>query len=387
MSDSLVLPAAPARWMVEVAEAPVELSVVVPSFNERDNIQPLVDALAAALDGIAWELVVVDDDSPDGTAEVVRAIARQDRRVRCLRRVGRRGLSSACIEGALASAGTFIAVMDADMQHDETLLPRMLAVLREGEAEIVVGSRYAQGGSVGIWDERRQSISRLATRLGRSVLRSDLSDPMSGFFMLRRDAFEAALPRLSGLGFKILLDLFASAPRPLRFVELPFGFRPRRSGVSKLDSQVAWDFLMLLLDKKIGRFVPVRFVAFALVGSLGVLVHLAVFALLYEGLQAGFVLSQSAATLVAMTSNYALNNALTYRDRRLRGWAWLRGLASFVLACSIGAVANVGVAAHLYQGADFWLLPAIAGILVGVVWNYAVTAVYTWRDSGRPASS
>lgn len=358
----------------------VELSVIVPTFDERDNVGPLVARLDACLAGIAWEVIFVDDDSPDGTAAVVRELGARDRRVRCIQRLGRRGLASACIEGMLASAAPYLAVMDADLQHDESLLPAMLATLEQGDVDIVIGSRHVAGGGLGSWDGGRATLSRLATRLSRLILPAELRDPMSGFFMLRREAFEAAVPRLSGIGFKILLDLFASAPRPLRFKELPYEFRPRAAGRSKLDQHAAWDYAMLLLDKLVGTWVPVRLVAFALVGGVGIGVHLSVLALLFAALGLGFVASQTVATLVAMTSNFALNNLLTYRDRRLVGWQWLRGWASFTLACGIGVLANVGVAAWLFRAMDtFWLVSALAGIVVGLVWNYAVTSVYTWR--------
>jgi len=358
----------------------VELSVIVPTFNERDNVGPLVARLDACLAGIAWEVIFVDDDSPDGTAAAVRELGARDRRVRCIRRRGRRGLASACIEGMLASAAPCLAVMDADLQHDESLLPQMLAALGQGDVDIVIGSRHLAGGGLGDWDGGRVTLSRLAARLSRLILRAELSDPMSGFFMLRREAFEAAAPRLSGIGFKILLDLFASAPGALRFKELPYEFRPRAAGESKLDQHAAWDYAMLLLDKLVGAWIPVRLVAFALVGGLGVVVHLAALALLFAVLGLGFVLSHTLATLLAMSGNFALNNILTYRDRRLVGWQWLRGWVSFTLACGVGALANVGVAAWLFRATDtFWLVSAAAGILVGLVWNYAVTSLYTWR--------
>jgi dolichol-phosphate mannosyltransferase len=274
--------------------------------------------------------------------------------------------------------------MDADLQHDETLLPRMLDGLRTGRYDVIVASRYTEGGGLGEWDQSRANISRLATRLSRSVLKADLTDPMSGFFAMRRDAFMSAVDSLSAIGFKILLDIFASSPQPLRFLELPYTFRTRKAGNSKLDNQAAWDYVMLLLDKLVGRCVPVRFISFAFVGSLGLLVHLSVLAILYRYAGSPFVTSQAAATLVAMAFNYALNNELTYRDMRLRGWEWVRGWFSFTLACSVGALANVGVASYLFENKARWVLAAVAGVMVGVVWNYAVTMLYTWR---RPAAS
>jgi dolichol-phosphate mannosyltransferase len=360
-----------------------QLSIVVPTFNEAGNVAELRDRVAAALPGVDWELIFVDDDSPDGTAERLQVLAQQDRRVRCMLRIGRRGLSTACIEGMLAASSPLVAVMDADLQHDEMQLRPMFEALRDADLDIVVGSRYVAQGSIGEWNGARALISRLATRLARSVLKAELRDPMSGFFMLRREALlRSVRAGMSGVGFKILLDLFASAPQPLRFRELPYTFRPRHSGQSKLDSHVAWEYLLMLLDRWFGGVVPIRFIAFSLVGALGLGVHMAVLALLYRGFGTGFVAAQTVATGVAMTSNFALNNLLTYRDVRLRGWGLLRGWLSFVAACSIGGLANVGIAAYLFQQQGGWVVPAAAGVLVGAVWNYALTALYTWK---RPA--
>jgi dolichol-phosphate mannosyltransferase len=357
-----------------------DLSIVVPTFNEAGNVAELCNRVAAALPGVDWELIFVDDDSPDGTIDRLLEMARRDRRVRCLLRIGRRGLASACIEGMLSASSPLVAVIDADMQHDETRLPLMLKLLNDSEIDVVVGSRYTGDGSIEGWDESRASISRLATRLARLVLKADLRDPMSGFFMIRRDvAVRCVRAGMSGVGFKILLDLFATSPEPLRFRELPYTFRSRFAGESKLDTNVAWEYAIMLLDRLFGRVVPIRFIAFALVGGLGLLIHLFALLVLFKGLNMGFLAAQTAATLVAMTSNYVLNNILTYRDMRLSGWGFVRGWISFVLACSIGAFANVGIAAFLFEHQTFWMASAVAGVLVGAVWNYAVTAVYTWK--------
>lgn len=356
-----------------------EFAIIIPTFNERDNLRELVARLRKVLDGIRWEVVFVDDDSPDGTAELARELGRSDPRIRCLQRIGRRGLSSACVEGLLASPAPHLAVMDADLQHDETLLPRMLKVLRSEPVDVVVGSRYVEGGGTGSWDESRVRKSRFATRLAQAAIKVPLQDPMSGFFALRADLLDPVVRRLSSIGFKILLDILASSRTPLTVKELPYQFRERSAGESKLDSRVAWDFLMLILDKTVGKLIPVRFLMFMFVGGLGVFVHFAVLTTLFAAYQTTFLVGQSAATLAAMTFNFALNNVLTYRDMRLTGWRWLWGWTTFVLACSIGGLANVGIANYLFQQQTFWVLSAAAGILVGVVWNYAVTSLYTWR--------
>lgn len=362
------------------AVGPVELTVVLPTFNERDNVQPLIERLEAVLAGIEWEAIFVDDNSSDGTAEHARAIGRSKPYIRCLQRLGRRGLSTACIEGVLASSAPFIAVMDADLQHDEALLPDMLRTLKSGKIDIAIGSRYVAGGGVGDWDQSRARISDLATRLSRLVVKADLRDPMSGFFMMRRPAFEAAVRNLSGQGFKILIDLFASSPRPLAFKELPYQFRRRQHGESKLDTLVAWEYLLLLLDKLIGHIVPVRFALFALIGGLGLVVHLVVLGVVLNMLGTDFTSAQTAATVTAMTSNFFLNNWFTYRDRRLRGWRLWRGLLSFYTVCSVGAVGNVGIASYVFHADQSWWLAGVVGAVVGAVWNYATSSVFTWRN-------
>jgi dolichol-phosphate mannosyltransferase len=360
----------------------VELTVVAPTLDERDNIAAFVAGLDAALRGIAWEVVFVDDDSPDGTAAVARALSRDDRRVRVIQRLARRGLASACVEGVLSSSAPFIAVMDADLQHDATALPQMLARLRAQSLDVVIGSRYVPGGSIDGWEPRRLLWSRLAARCARRLLKvGELHDPLSGFFMLRREAFEAGMHQLSQHGFKILPDILASAPRPLQVAEIPYTFAARRSGASKFDSAVIWEFAVLVLDKLTGRLLPARFVLFCIIGGSGVLVHLAALSVLRLGLP--FPGAQSGAVLVAMTSNYVLNNAITYRDQRLHGREFWRGLLSFYLVCAVGALANVGIARLIYARGEVWWLAGLAGALIGAVWNYAATRVYTWRP--RPA--
>ncbi len=355
-----------------------ELSIIVPTFNEGENVAELVRRLDKCLTRCSWEVIFVDDDSPDGTSNSVREVAQHDCRVRCLQRIGRRGLSSACIEGMLASAAPYLAVIDGDLQHDEALLVPMLDVLKNGQVDIVVGSRYVSGGGFGAWDRSRANLSRTATWLSWVVVRAELKDPMSGFFMIRRDVFAVTVRNLSVIGFKILLDIFASSPRPLRFKELPYQFRSRQAGESKLDSRAKWDYGMLLLDKLIGHVVPVRFIAFALVGSIGIFVHLIAFTLLSKGLKVAFMPSQILGTFLAMTTNFALNNIFTYRDMRLRGWRWLTGWVAFIMACSVGALSNLSVATYLFERNTGRTLAALAGITVGAVWNYATTTLYTW---------
>lgn len=362
----------------EAQEGP-ELSVIVPTFNERDNVTVLYRRLEATLVNIAWEVVFVDDNSPDGTWDVVRALALKDSRVRCIRRIGRRGLSGACIEGILASSAPYAAVIDADLQHDETQLPKMLLLLASDKADLVVGSRYIEGYKSEGFNKQRAGASALATEFARKMLRVEIADPMSGFFMVRRDRFEQLAPKLSVHGFKILLDLVASANGNLRAVEIPYTFGARQHGESKLDSMVALDFLGLVLAKLTNDTVSLRFILFAMVGGIGLVVHLATLFIALELFKAPFAEAQAAGAIVAMTSNFVLNNFLTYRDQRLKGFAILRGLIMFYIVCSVGLLANVGVAFSVYDQEPIWWLAGLAGALMGVVWNYAMSGLFVWR--------
>jgi dolichol-phosphate mannosyltransferase len=357
-----------------------DLTVVVPCYNERPNVAPLVAKLDTALAGIAWEVVVVDDNSPDGTAAEARRLGRLDPRVRCIRRIGRRGLSSAVVEGALVSSALFIAVMDGDLQHDETRLPVMLEALRSGQYDLAVASRHVAGGhAAGLASRWRHALSDAGTTLAQRFLPVTLSDPMSGFFMLPRALFEQIAPSLTAQGFKILLDLVLSAELPLRVIEVPAEFRKRLAGESKLDVLVLTQFAGLLVDKTLGGLVPLRFLSFAAVGLLGVGVHLMVLIGGREMLGLGFATAQIDATVVAMVFNFLLNNQITYRDQQLRGPRLWRGLLLFMVVCGIGAVANVGIARVLYQANTYWTVAGAIGAVIGVVWNYAVSATLVWR--------
>ncbi len=357
----------------------VELSIIVPTYNESENVPLLVAKLNDVLAGIDWEVIFVDDDSRDGTSAVVRRLSQAGAgNVRVVQRIGRRGLSSACVEGALASSAPYIAVMDGDLQHDEKLLPKMLQALKDGN-EIVVGSRFVPGGDVGEFAANRIKISKAGARLARLVVKQELSDPMSGFFMLRRDVFERVVRRLSAKGFKILLDIFASAPEPLKAVELPFTFGSRIKGESKLDTMVAWEYAMLLLDKMFGSYVPVRFLMYLCVGTFGLAVHFVILWFTYKSRTLPFAESQSIATAVAMVFNYWLNNIITYRDQKLKGIRFIYGFFSFAVICSIGALSNIGVASYLFAENQTWWLAGVVGVVLGTVWNYAMTSVFTWR--------
>jgi dolichol-phosphate mannosyltransferase len=364
-----------------------DLAIVLPTFNESGNVGPMVDrlenALARALPGIHYEVIFVDDDSPDGTADVVRRLARDHDNLRVLHRIGRRGLASACIEGILAASAPFVAVMDADLQHDESILPEMLGRMREENLDLVVGSRNIAGGSMGEFSNWRVKLSQLGRRLSLMGAEHELSDPMSGFFMVRVTTFERFAHRLSGIGFKILLDIVLSAGPGLRIGEVPYRFRSREHGESKLDVMVGLEYFELLVDKHLGNLVNVRFVLFAMVGAVGVGVHLLILSVLLHTAGISFAKGQAVTTLIVMILNFVLNNSVTYRDRRLRGGRFWRGLVTFCLACGLGVVANVAIANEAFRRGVPWWLAALIGLLFTSVWNYAVTSMTTWRQERR----
>ena len=360
-----------------------DLAIVLPTFNESGNVGPIVDRLEGALRGIRYEVIFVDDDSPDGTADVVRRLAERRDNVRVLQRIGRRGLASACIEGILAAAAPYVAVMDADMQHDEAALPEMLRRIREENLDLVVGSRNMAGGSMGEFTRWRVKLSHMGKRLSLMGVEHELSDPMSGFFMVRVSTFERFAHRLSGIGFKILLDIVLSAGPGLKIGEVPYCFRQREHGESKLDVLVGLEYFELLVDKHLGNVVNVRFVLFGMVGAVGVGVHLLILSGLLKLAGLSFATGQAIATFIVMILNFVLNNSVTYRDRRLRGWRFWSGLITFCLACGLGVAANVAIASEAFRRGVPWVLAAVTGLLFTAVWNYGVTSMTTWRQERR----
>ncbi len=365
----------------------LDLAVVLPTFNERENIPPILDRLRIALAGLSWEAIFVDDDSPDGTSEVVAEHAavclEQSPRVRLIHRIGRRGLASACIEGMMSTTAPFVAVMDADLQHDESILPVMLNRLRQESLDLVVGSRNAEGGSMGEFGTVRVLLSRLGRKISQTICCKHLSDPMSGFFIVRRSFFLEVVRDLQGSGFKILVDMLASSPHPVRLAEVGYTFRLRQHGESKLDLVVGIEYLILVLNKRLGAGIPAPLALYLLVGLIGLATHLLVLFVLTQVFRLDFVTSQIAATFAAMIENFVLNNLITFRDRRFRGLGILGGGARFVAACSFGAWANVIFARSLLQSGTEWYLAGLAGILLGSVWNLSLSSACTWHARRR----
>jgi dolichol-phosphate mannosyltransferase len=363
-----------------------EIAVIIPTFNECQNVPELIGRLRATLQGLSWELIFVDDDSPDGTAEAVSRASATDRRIRLIHRIGRRGLSSACIEGMLATSAPFLAVMDADLQHDESLLPSMLNKARSEGLDVVVGTRNADGGSMGEFSGERVLLSRLGQRISQTISHCELSDPMSGFFLVKRTFFMEVVHQLHGGGFKILLDFLASSSRPVRVDEIGYKFRTRKFGCSKLDFSIGFEYFSMIVNKLSNGIISSRFVAFSFVGALGLLVHYSVLSLLYRGFDLSFVVSQGAATAAAMICNFLSNDLITFRDRRMHGIHKLIGLVMFCAGCTFGGIVNVWFASTLLHSGVPWYAAALGGTLTSATWNYTVANLFVWRTP-RPRTN
>lgn len=360
------------------------LSLILPTYNERENLPLVLQNLRSILNDIPYEIIVVDDNSPDGTWNVAREIAERDEHVHVIRRVGRRGLSSAVIEGFLASKGTVLAVMDADGQHDLQLLPTLYAAVTGG-SDLALGSRYVAGGSVGQWDERRHTMSKIATALAMRLCKVKATDPMSGFFAIERKAFEEILPRLNPMGFKILLDLLVHAPATLRVTEVPFTFGARMHGESKLSRRVQIEFLEYIYDAAFGRILPLTFIEYCVVGTLGVAVNLATYFLVQTMLSGASAFEFEGWPLLAgieaaILFNFLLNNAWTFSYAKLRGAAAVTGFIRYNAVCVIGALANIAVASYLYSSQTLGALGSLAtGAALGMIWNYTISRLFTWK--------
>jgi dolichol-phosphate mannosyltransferase len=364
-----------------------ELSIIVPTYKERGNLVPLLDCLEAALGAIDYEVVIVDDDSPDGTSALARSLSQQRRNVRVIQRIGRKGLASATVEGMLSTSSPYLAVMDADLQHDETILPRMLDRLKRENLDLVIASRKVDGGSVGDFAAHRRKISDLGTRLSRMICRANVSDPMSGYFLLTSAYFHEVAHSLSSTGFKILLDLIASSSRPVRFAEVGYTFRSRLHGSSKLDILVGLEYLQLLLDKMVGDWIPVSYLVFSMVGAIGLAVNLILIFAVKGLFPVSFYMAQAIGSMLVIALNFVLNNRLTFRSARLKGWRAVQGLVLFYLACSVGLAFNL-TAAHGCRDYNIpWFWASLIGVVIGSVWNYWVTSLLIWQITRRRSAA
>lgn len=360
----------------------MRLSVVLPTYNERANVEPIAAELLPLQEHFALEILFVDDDSADGTAEEVRRLAHLHPAVRLIRRVGRAGLSSAIKEGILDATGDLIVVMDCDGQHEPATVETAVRQLLDSGADLVVGSRFHPQARIHGLSDQRERNSTWANAVARFSLPAyrRLTDYMSGFFVLRPEAVLPLVRRIDVNGFKFLYELLSLSGGRLRVQEVPLRFQPRIAGDSKLDLAIVWDLGVSILHTLLWRSVPRRAISFALVGAIGVLVQLAMNRVLMA-LGLGFEQALPPAVVVAATSNYLINNALTFRFQRQSGAALVRGLLKFLVVASLPVLANVGVASAFYRLVDrdtFWA--QLAGIVVVFVWNYAASSRFVWNS-------
>ena len=360
------------------------LSIITPTYNEAKNIEKLIKLIEISLNKYEYEIIFVDDNSSDNTHEIIKKIAHKKNNVRCLRRIGRRGLSSAVIEGCLSSSSDLLLIIDSDLQHDEKKIPIMIELLKEEKLDLVIASRFFKNKEVLGLTKYRIILSKIANSLANTISKTKLTDPMSGFFLIKRSMFDRLAPNLSGLGFKILLDIFSSSQNKIRYKEIPFKFKKRIHGESKLDSLVLWEYLLLLWQSKFGKIISARFFSFCLIGGSGVIVHI-IALYFFISIEYSFLYAQTLSTFIAMTSNFFLNNMLTYRDKRKKGLFLIKALFLFYLTCGVGASANIGISNLLFLSnikgvSGIWYLSGFIGAIVGSVWNYLMSSLVTWKS-------
>lgn len=362
----------------------MKISILIPTFNELKNIERLVSQLTFLSNKFEFEILFVDDDSPDGTSEKVMELIKKHHHIRLIRRIGRVGLSSAIREGLLNSDSDIALVMDGDGQHDPAAIESILEILLENDLDLVVGSRFHPEARILGLSEKRELGSFLANRSARFTLHrnySHLTDYMSGFFALKLQPLTSLIRFVNVNGFKFLYELLALSKGRLKVDEVPLVFNKRIHGNSKLDISIFWDFLISLLHTFSFRIIPRRAISFALVGSSGVVVQLSITWILMTFLEFDFIFALPIAIISAAISNYLINNALTFRYKRLCGLSLFAGLLKFLIVASLPVIANVGLSTALYKNVFQDVIWAqMCGILVVFVWNYAASSAFVWNS-------
>jgi len=383
-SGRLIVPAQEAA-----VESPIRLSLVLPTYNESQNVGPIVeqiDALLAPVLGSAYEIIVIDDDSPDRTWEVALGLSAKYPCLRVLRRQGERGLSTAVIRGWQAARGDILGVMDADLQHPVDVNLKLLAEIERG-ADLAAASRHIEGGGVSDWSATRRLLSRGAQLLGLLILPNVLgrvSDPMSGYFMLRRTALAGV--ELDPLGYKILIEVLGRASIDW-ISEVGYVFRERVAGESKVSWRLYLQYLSHLLKLRLFSLRSSRLLRYCVVGASGVLVDMAVLFLLSDPstLAWGLTRSKAIAAECAIASNFLLNDAWTFGDlsRKEPGvYAKFRRFLGFNAICLVGLMLNVVILNFLFNYAhtNRYLANAVAILLV-TSWNYFFNRKLNWSTA------
>ena len=354
------------------------ISLIIPTYNERDNIMSLVQRIHGALSNYDYEIVFVDDDSIDGTAEFASALSAKYP-VKVIVRKNERGLASAVVSGLEQITGQIVGVMDADLQHPPEVIPSLIQRIESG-ADVVIASRYVRGGACQGWNLTRKVISKGAIFLAHMLLPStrQVRDPMSGFFMLKRQVIADA--DLKPIGYKVLLEILMAGEFG-KVVEVPYTFITRSHGESKLNARQQIDYLRHVYSLMRRKGELLRFVKFCLVGLSGVLVNVGLLWLLTEFAGLFYLASAAISIETSIISNFALNDYFTFSDRRLPGVkSFLGRLLKFNLVSLAGLAINMGVLGLLTQVFGiYYLLSNLCGIAVAILWNYLVNTWWTWR--------
>ena len=358
------------------------LSIVIPTYNEKDNISKILEKLKEALKGITHEIIFVDDNSPDETSREIKFFMRRSSNIRLVHRIGRRGLSGAVIEGFFAANSELVAVMDCDLQHDETKLSDMLDLFSKSTSlDIVIASRFSEEGEISdiAFSKIRKLGSKITTFLVRKLLNINSSDPLSGFFMAKKGTFLRSTDKLQTQGFKILADFLATEGKNIEIKEIGYKFKNRIAGESKMSFLTALELIGLVFSQVFQGRVSIRFILFCMVGLSGIFVQLLITGACMFFINQ-FPTAQTLGIIAAMTSNYFLNNSITFKERKLKSFELMRGLFSFYLICSLGAFTNVAIASYIFDFSSNWLISSFIGAVFGAVWNFTLTSIFTWKS-------
>ncbi len=357
------------------------ITVIVPTFNEVENIDNFVIQIRKVLRPYEFQILFVDDNSTDGTIEKINKFKSNSSNIDLIVRIGRRGLSGACIEGIHNAKSPYVAVIDCDLQHDEKLLVKMLDNFKENsDLDLIIGSRYVdEGESKNGFSFIRDFGSKLAIKITQKILKINVNDPMSGFFMAKKISIHSLLPKLQPYGFKILADILATCKGNLIIKELGYEFKKRQLGQSKMSFTVVLELIGLLISHFTYGLISMRFILFGFVGSSGIFVQLFSTYFFLKIISFSFFYSQLFSIIIAMTSNYFLNNIITFKDQSLIGKSFFKGLFSFYMICSIGAFANIAIAEKLFDSFGIWYLASFLGAIVGALWNFIFSSLFTWK--------
>ena len=358
------------------------LSIVIPTFNEKDNIIIILEELKKVLKSISHEIIFVDDNSPDGTSAVVKDCMKKSSKIRLIHRIGRRGLAGAVIEGIFAANADIVAVMDCDLQHDENKLLDMINLFSKNSSlDIVIGSRFTETGEISekAFSKIRELGSKATTFIIKKVLNITSTDPLSGFFMVKKESFLKSSENLQTQGFKVLADFLATSGKNIQIKEIGYRFKNRIAGESKMSFLTTLELIGLVLSQILKGKVSIRFILFCMVGLSGIFVQLLITGLVMLLINQ-FPTSQTFGIIAAMTSNYFLNNIITFQERKLKSLDLIRGLFSFYLICSLGAFTNIAIATYIFSFSSNWLISSFIGACFGAVWNFTLSSIFTWKS-------